>query len=112
MRIAIPLVGGELSPHFGHCEEFAFVDVDLENKTVLNSSTVPAPPHQPGLLPRWLVEQGVNLLIAGGIGSRARDMLEAATVEVAAGAGSAPPDAVVRAWLDGTLDLSEAGCDH
>lgn len=112
MRIAIPLAGGELSPHFGHCEQFAFVDVDREKKAILQSSAVPAPPHQPGLLPRWLIEKGVNLIIAGGIGSRARDLLEAAGVDVVAGAASAPPETVVRTWLDGTLDLSGAGCDH
>jgi predicted Fe-Mo cluster-binding NifX family protein len=30
MRIAIPLGGEQLSPHFGHCERFALVDVDPE----------------------------------------------------------------------------------
>jgi predicted Fe-Mo cluster-binding NifX family protein len=28
MRIAIPMAGGTLCPHFGHCEQFAIVDVD------------------------------------------------------------------------------------
>jgi predicted Fe-Mo cluster-binding NifX family protein len=39
-----------------------------------------APEHQPGLLPLWLKERGVNVVIAGGIGSRAMDLLTAASV--------------------------------
>ena len=28
MKIAIPLAAGRLCMHFGHCEQFALVDVD------------------------------------------------------------------------------------
>ncbi len=112
MRIAIPLVGGALSPHFGHCEEFAFVEADPGKKLILRCETVPAPPHQPGLLPRWLIERGTDLLIAGGIGARARDILEAAGVQVLSGAQGAGPENTVRAWFEGSLDLSGATCDH
>ncbi|NOY80175.1 MAG: ATPase [Kiritimatiellaeota bacterium] len=112
MRIAIPLVAGELSPHFGHCEEFSFVEVDSERKQILRCETAPAPPHQPGLLPRWLIERGADLLIAGGIGARARGILEAAGVHVLSGASGAGPEDTVRAWLEGSLDLSGAICDH
>lgn len=28
MKIAIPMAGGQLCMHFGHCEQFALVDVD------------------------------------------------------------------------------------
>jgi len=28
MKIAIPLAGGKLSAHFGHCQEFAIIDAD------------------------------------------------------------------------------------
>ncbi len=28
MRFAVPLSGGMISPHFGHCEQFALIDVD------------------------------------------------------------------------------------
>ena len=28
MKYAIPVSGGMVSPHFGHCEHFALVDVD------------------------------------------------------------------------------------
>ena len=28
MKIAIPLANGQLAMHFGHCEQFALIDVD------------------------------------------------------------------------------------
>ena len=34
MRYAIPVSGGVLSPHFGHCEQFAFIDVDDATKAI------------------------------------------------------------------------------
>lgn len=51
MRIAIPMADGVLAQHFGHCERFAFVDVDPGTKLVKGVTEVAAPEHQPGLLP-------------------------------------------------------------
>ena len=68
MTIAIPLSGGKLSPHFGHCEQFALFQV--EEKLVKVRKDLDPPPHEPGLLPRWLKGQGVDLVIAGGMGRR------------------------------------------
>ena len=70
MRIAIPVVNGKTAMHFGHCEEFAILDVDTEKKAVAAQELIEAPEHQPGLLPRWLAEQGVDTVIAGGMGRR------------------------------------------
>ena len=70
MKIAIPVVEGKLSAHFGHCEEFALVDADRESKTMGSTQMLAAPPHEPGLLPRWLAEQGAEMIIAGGMGLR------------------------------------------
>jgi ATP-binding protein involved in chromosome partitioning len=54
VRIAIPLVQGKLSLHFGHCDQFAVVDVDSAEKGIVNIETISAPPHEPGALPKWL----------------------------------------------------------
>ena len=66
MKIAIPLADGRLCMHFGHCEQFALVEVDDENKTILATDYRTPPAHEPGVLPRWLHEQGANVIIAGG----------------------------------------------
>ena len=36
MKIAIPVTGGRLSAHFGHCERFALIDVDTAERKILS----------------------------------------------------------------------------
>ena len=68
-RIAIPLQNGQLCSHFGHCQQFAIIDV--ENEAITEETLVTPPPHEPGLLPAWLAEKGVTNVIAGGMGQKA-----------------------------------------
>jgi predicted Fe-Mo cluster-binding NifX family protein len=70
------------------------------------------PPHEPGVMPRWTSEQGANLIIAGGMGSRAKDMFEAKGVKVMVGAPSESPEVIVKAYLDGSLQIGGNVCDH
>jgi len=55
-KAAVPLAGGVLTNHFGHCEEFAVVHV-LDGQICNTELHVP-PPHEPGVLPRWLGTMG------------------------------------------------------
>lgn len=112
MRIAIPLAGGRLSLHFGHCEEFALLDVDTDKKEITNKETVAAPPHQPGLLPRWLHEQGAGVIIAGGMGSRAQGLFAQNGIQVVVGAPADEPEQIAMAYLDGSLEAGDNICDH
>ena len=112
MKIALPMAQGSLCLHFGHCDAFAVYDVDTKNKKILNSGLLDAPPHQPGLFPVWLGEQGVNLVIAGGMGGRAIDLFSQAGIQVIVGAPSSPTEEVVNAYLAGTLTTSGNVCDH
>lgn len=65
MKFAIPLAEGKLTAHFGHCQEFAIIEV--ENNQIKNKEILIPPPHEPGVLPRWLHEKDANVIIAGGI---------------------------------------------
>jgi predicted Fe-Mo cluster-binding NifX family protein len=67
MRFAIPLQDGKLCLHFGHCDVFALVDTDGDGGTIVRRTDVTPPPHEPGVLPKWLHEQGVNVILAGGM---------------------------------------------
>ena len=77
--------------HFGHCEQFALFDVDADNKTILKTTMVVPPPHEPGLLPTWLQEQGADVIIAGGMGSRAQELFLGKGIHVVTGASSEAP---------------------
>ena len=112
MRIAIPLAQGQLCQHFGHCEEMLFVDTDADRRQVTGRSVEKTPEHVPGLLPQWLKEHQVNVVLAGGIGARAQELLAAASIEVLTGVTSADPQAAVSAYLEGTLKSIAYQCEH
>jgi ATP-binding protein involved in chromosome partitioning len=112
MRCAIPVSGGVLSPHFGHCEHFALFDIDEPSKKILRKELVPSPGHQPGLLPEWLAEQGVSLVIASGMGSRAQSLFQQNRIEVVIGTVESDPEKVVLSYLDGKLATGDNICDH
>ncbi len=98
--------------HFGHCEKFVLIEVDEKSKEILNKNYHQPPPHEPGMLPRWLGELGVNLIIAGGMGSRAQELFASNNIAVLVGAQGISPDELVNAYLDSTLKTGENCCDH
>ena len=112
MRIAIPVANGQLCMHFGHCEQFALVDVDEGAKTILKTDFVTPPPHEPGLLPRWLHERGANVIIAGGMGQRAQGLFAQNGIKVLVGAPGGSPEEMALAYLNKTLQVGENACDH
>jgi len=112
MRIAIPLFQGKLSLHFGHCEQFAIIDVDDDSKKIINREDKTPPGYEPGALPRWLQENNVSVVIAGGIGQRAQQLLNNNNIEVVVGAPSVLPEEVVSAYLESTLETGDNICDH
>jgi predicted Fe-Mo cluster-binding NifX family protein len=112
MRIVIPLASGKLTNHFGHCKRFALVDVDPEAKAVLRREDIDAPPHEPGLLPSWLAERGVTVVIAGGMGQHALGLFAQRGIHVVTGASAETPERLVEHYLAGTLELGTNVCDH
>lgn len=111
MRIAIPVADGRLCLHFGHCERFVLIDVD-ENKNIVGQSDAVPPPHEPGVLPRWLAESNATTIIAGGMGMRAQQLFGQYGIEVVVGAPAKDPSEVAREWLSGTLATGGNVCDH
>ena len=112
MKYAIPMSGGEVSAHFGHCEQFALIDVDETNKQILKKESVSSPGHEPGLLPRWLAQKGVSLIIAGGMGSRAQSLFQQNNIGVIVGVMENDPERAVLSYLDGRLATGGNICDH
>ena len=111
-RIAVPVANGMLCQHFGHCQQFALVDVDPETKTITNTTMVTPPPHEPGVLPAWLKEKGAELILAGGMGARAQSLFTESGIRVVIGVPAAPPMDVVAAYMGGKLTSGANTCDH
>ena len=111
-KIAIPLVDGKLSAHFGHCQQFAIVEIDRENKTIGKTELLTPPAHEPGVLPKWLSEMGANMIIAGGMGQRAQQLFTQNNIEVLVGAPDVKPEELVNQYLNGQLVCGTNICDH
>lgn len=112
MRYAVPVTGGVLSPHFGHCESFALIDVDEKNKIIQKKEFVAAPAHQPGLLPEWLAKQKVSVILAGGMGSRAQELFQQYQIGVVVGVMESDPEKAVLSHLNYILATGGNVCDH
>jgi Mrp family chromosome partitioning ATPase/predicted Fe-Mo cluster-binding NifX family protein len=110
--IAVPVSNGILAQHFGHCEQFSLFEVEPDGKTFAGKRSLTPPPHEPGVLPRWLHEQGANVIIAGGIGARAQSLFSENSIKVVVGAPAESAEEVVQAYLDGSLKTGENVCDH
>jgi predicted Fe-Mo cluster-binding NifX family protein len=110
MKIAIPIAEGKLTAHFGHAAEFAIIHV--ENQEVKDKELLVPPPHEPGVLPKWLGELGVDVIIAGGMGSRAQGLFGENGIKVLTGAPSLTPEELVEQYLANSLVTGENVCDH
>jgi predicted Fe-Mo cluster-binding NifX family protein len=107
---AVPVSGGKLCSHFGHCDQFALIETEegeIKGKTMLTP-----PPHEPGVLPRWFHEQGSNVIIAGGMGARAQGLFTENGIRVITGAPVDSPEALVNQFLSGSLVTGDNLCDH
>lgn len=110
VRIAIPVSGGKLCAHFGHCESFLIVET--ENGQIKHKEMKTPPPHEPGVLPNWISEQGVDVVITGGMGRRALSLFQEKGIEVITGAPEMDPEIVVQDYLRGALVTGQNVCDH
>ncbi len=107
---AVPTAEGKLCAHFGHCDQFALVET--ENGKIQGTSMHTPPPHEPGVLPNWLHQQGANVIIAGGMGARAQQIFSENGIKVVTGASVDFPEALVTQYLSNTLATGDNLCDH
>jgi len=110
-NIAIPTdEKGILDAHFGHCAFFELFTI--ENNEITESVKHTPPPHEPGLLPKWLGEKGIHDIIAGGMGQRAIDLFNERGINVYLGAPKTNAKEIVEGFLQGTLSFKGNLCDH
>jgi predicted Fe-Mo cluster-binding NifX family protein len=108
--IGIPLEGGILCPHFGHCEMFAIVKT--ENGKITEIKTETPPEHVPGLYPKWISQFCVTDVIAGGMGQKAIDLFNEQNINVYLGAPLQSPQILVTEFLNNNLKLNANYCDR
>jgi len=108
--LVVPVSAGKLSSHFGHCEQFAFMET--QNQKIVGTDMRTPPAHEPGVLPQWLYDQGADVVIVGGMGERAQGLLREKGIEVIIGAPMDPPESLANQYLSDTLVSGANVCDH
>lgn len=110
IRVAFPSNDGKtISEHFGHCAHF--VVFNIAGKEIVSREELPAPPHEPGVLPKFLGEKNVTAIVCGGMGQRAIDLFDAQNINVVLGAGGNIEE-LVPSYISGQLASTGAACKH
>lgn len=109
MKIAATYDNGNIFQHFGKTEIFKVYEV--EDNKVVSSEVIDSNGTGHGALAGLLAEQGISVLICGGIGGGAQTALAEAGIEVCSGA-QGNTDEAVEAYLKGELTSAGTTCDH
>ena len=100
MKIAVTYENGQVFQHFGHTEQFKIYDVS--EGTVTSAQVIPTNGSGHGALAGFLAQNGVDVLICGGIGGGAQAALAEAGIQLYGGVSGSADDAV-KSLLAGTL---------
>lgn len=110
MKIAVTYENGLVFQHFGHTETFKLYEV--ENGEIKNFKVVNTNGSGHGALADFLKNEGVEILICGGIGAGAQNALKNASIKYFGGVSGNADNAVI-AYLTGKLDYNpDVKCDH
>lgn len=109
MRVAIATDGNAVAPHFGRCQ--AYTVADIEDGEMVGKIMVDNPGHEPGFLPLFLAQRGVDCIIAGGMGPRAQSLFAEQNIYVITGI-SGPVDRVLEDFINDNLQPGMNVCEH
>lgn len=109
MKVAVSTENQSVSAHFGRCS--AYTIFEIEDKKIVRKEKIANPGHEPGFLPRFLSEKGVNTIIAGGMGPRAQNLFAQFNIAVVLGVQGIV-DEVIRLYLSGELKAGNDLCGH
>lgn len=107
MRVAISTDGDFVSEHFGRCPIFTILDI--EGGKAVNRKSIDNPGHSPGVIPQFLNEKGVKLIVCGGMGARALGLFEELGIESIAGVSGKINEVIAKLEED-TLEGGESLC--
>jgi predicted Fe-Mo cluster-binding NifX family protein len=110
MKIAIPLTSDQISAHFWHCEKFAIFTI--EDSKIVKEEKLDPPTHEPGSHPRFLHDLGVSVVISGGMGMQAQNLMQQNGIEVIIGVCPLPLKEIVEMYIKNTLEAGDNLCSH
>ena len=107
MRIAISTDGEYVSAHFGRCPSFTLADI--EEGKLISKKVIDNPGHHPGYLPQFLSEKGVNCMVAGGMGMRAKELFKDVNIDIILGV-EGKIDSIIDKIISDTLEGGKSLC--
>ena len=111
MKIAVPVTKEkQIDSHFGHCESYGVFTI-TENNEISDLKNVQSPQGCgcKSDIASVLASDGVNLMLAGGIGDGAINVLNSSGIEVIRGC-SGDATKVVKLYLKGLVEDSGSSC--
>lgn len=113
MKIAVPVTTtNDIDAHFGHCESYSIFSISDEG-SILSIEKL-ASPQGCGCksnIAEVLATNGVTIMLAGGIGQGAINVLANAGINVIRGCSGQAND-VIEKYIKGTLVDSGSTCEH
>ncbi|MBU0608375.1 MAG: dinitrogenase iron-molybdenum cofactor biosynthesis protein [Armatimonadetes bacterium] len=109
MKIAVACDDTMVSPHFGRCDRYLIAEVEDADIRLLQ--WLDNPGHEPGALPELMRQQGVVVVVAGGAGPRAVQLLAQHGIDLVMGVSGDALEAL-QALAQGALQGGESACDH
>ncbi|MCC7260816.1 MAG: NifB/NifX family molybdenum-iron cluster-binding protein [Alphaproteobacteria bacterium] len=89
--------------HFGHSPYFTLVEVTDEQIGVAQAIANPHyQQHEPGAIPAFIHAQGADVMVTGGMGSRAAGFFQQYGIQTVTGASGSVREAV-QAYLGGQI---------
>ncbi len=107
MKIAISTDGNIVAAHFGRCPEYTIIEI--EDDKLKSKEVIANPGHRANFLPEFLHNLGVECIISGGIGRRARGLFDEFGIKTIVGITGMVDDAIDEI-LKGTLKGGESLC--
>jgi predicted Fe-Mo cluster-binding NifX family protein len=109
--VAVPYLQGEVNAHFGSTQAFLIAEASGDKVTKTSTYEVQGMQHNHAGIAGFLKEQGVQVILAGGMGAPMQQALKAQGFELYCGVGG-PAVEAIEAFLRGEIVHSEATCGH
>lgn len=109
MKIVISTENNFVSSHFGRCPQLTIVDIS--EGEVINKEIIKNPGHEPGFLLQFFAKNGIQCIVAGGMGVRAQNLFTQYGIKTVLGVTGKIYE-IIQKILNGTLEGGKSLCDR
>lgn len=104
MRLAIPLKEKEFCLNFSNCDQFAIIEITAGTKQILDARYITPPSFSLITLPRWIRENDIDMILAGGMDQHFQEIFTQNHIEVRVGYLNSSIKGVIESFLESQLE--------